>query len=213
MFELNIIMNLECYKLEKKLYGNEKDKEELNLRKRIILTDYSQKIRNWLGNLHERATQYLEKLPKYLVEYAKNFVEKMYNLPKGYLDRIPIEIVDYIPTRFPGTKVLGIYEYVKDNYGKIIYQGILITKDALKDYLTFLKTLVHELTHAAQNYYGKLKQRIHESLEEYFSDPNEIEAENVARKACYNFVKYVVGESLNYIGKGISNYAARMYLL
>jgi len=140
----------------------------------------------------------------------------MYNLPKGYLDQIPIEIVDDIPSKFPGTKVLGVYEYVKDNFGRTLYQGILISKDALKNPSTFLKTLVHELTHAAQNYYGKLKQRIHKSLEEYFSDPNEIEAENVAERAWNSFAKYIKGiggRFLNYIGRGNSNYAARMYLL
>lgn len=202
-------MRCDYYKLEKRLFEKNKD-EELNLRKRIIylpsFSDYFEELQNWIRNAYEKSIESFKEVPKHIKEYAKHFVEKIYNLPKGYLDQIPIKIVDYIPSRFPGTKVLGSYEYVKDNFGRIFYQSILISKDALKDYSTFFKTLVHEFTHVAQNYYGKLKQKIHESLGEYFSDSNEIEAENIAKKAWYNFLTY-------YIGKGKSNYAARVYLL
>jgi len=214
-------MRLECHELENKLYceKEEKEEEELKLRKRILIFgNLCNELQNLLRNLYGEISEYTKDIPTYLnnlSKYAKDFVEKLYKLPKGYLDQIPIKIVDYIPSPFSGTKVLGAYEYVKDNFGRILSQTILISKDALKDYSTFFKTLVHEFAHAAQNYYGKLKQTIR-SLKDYFLDENEREAENVAERAWNSFVKYfkdIGGRILNYIGRGNSNYAARMYFL
>jgi len=215
-------MRLECHELENKLYckKEEKEEEELKLRKRILIFgNLCDELQNLLRNLYGEISEYTKEISIYLndwIKYAKDFVEKLYKLPKDYLNQIRISIVDDIPPPFPGTKVLGAYEYVKDNFGRILSQTILISKDALKDYSTFFKTLVHEFTHAAQNYYGRLKQRIYESFEKYFLDPIEEEARDVAERAWNSFVKYlkdIGGRILNYIGRGNSNYAARMYFL
>jgi len=154
----------------------------------------------------ERIIEFAQKPIRNFYDKIKNYayytISKIYNLPKSYLERlkrIPIYLVDYLPSQFPNTITLGAYVSIKDRYGNILYQAILIPKYLLHKPYLFFKTLFHELVHAAQDFYGKLKEKAYRNFYEYLNDENEKEAERISNLALLNLLS--------------KSHYARMYLL
>ncbi|MEM5821415.1 MAG: hypothetical protein QXP34_03800, partial [Candidatus Aenigmatarchaeota archaeon] len=167
--------------LIEELYKSEIKSRELNEKTKTLL----ERAENYFRNYYERIKKVINNFYSSLYNNIVEKIAEMYGDRKltSYLKNIPIYIVDKINSPYPNTIVLGTYVSAKDHLGRTIYNAIIIPKWLLHKPYLFIKTLSHELTHAVQDFYGKLRgYKQPKTFEEYVNDPLEKEANEVSSK-------------------------------
>ncbi|MEM5828526.1 MAG: hypothetical protein QW197_03455 [Candidatus Aenigmatarchaeota archaeon] len=195
-------------RLVEELYKKETEKEYLYQR-------LCEKAKTSFKSLYEEV---IKKLYESLYKGIIREISKIYKDDRlvNYLRNLPIYIVDNINSPYQNTIVLGTYVSIKDYLGRTLYRAIILPKWLLNKPYLLIKTLAHELTHAAQDFYGKLNNRKSpKTFEEYTKDPLEKEADIVS-EIVTNKIHNKLSNLLGYLRNYLSNLyygSARMYFL
>ncbi|MEM5820605.1 MAG: hypothetical protein QW678_03145 [Candidatus Aenigmatarchaeota archaeon] len=139
-----------------------------------------------------------------LYSQIKKEITKIFNIPREYLNRVKIYVVDNLPSLYNNAIVLGMYRSVKDFYGRIYDAAIYIPKWLFKYPKKLIETIAHELTHYIQDLKGKIKRSSHQfkNFFDYFNSEEEKEARTigkyVANKIYSNLIYNLYGSSRMY---------------
>ncbi|MEM5832309.1 MAG: hypothetical protein QXP52_00770 [Candidatus Aenigmatarchaeota archaeon] len=121
---------------------------------------------------------------KQIFESIKQEISKIYEVPKNVLDRVNLYFVDYLPNIYKNTITLGVYESLKNSYGKVYSASVYVLKKLLYNPKKLIETIAHELTHYIQDLRKKIKKSSSEyaSFKEYYNSEEELEARAISKE-------------------------------